>query len=343
MSKRIIFCADGTWQSSAKNTNAYRIFKALTVSADQMPFYDDGVGADGLPLERLIGGAFGAGIFQKVKDGYTKISQVYEEGDQIFLFGFSRGAYTARSLAGMIAVAGLPTKNFSNALVDTAFQAYRDRGNRAKLLESLANCDLFDAKLTMVGVWETVGALGIPSLAGGVDPLLYGFLDTGLHPDVLNAYQALAVDERRAEFPATLWSSQAPGQTVEQVWFPGTHGDVGGGNTLDDNGTALSDITLAWMMNKAAGFGLQFDPAVAAKYALPLDPKFALDTAHPSWSILWGFPKKRAVAADAVLSNSLVLRCVHEKSYRPDNLHFDAGVLSTKYKVENVVAGAESV
>jgi uncharacterized protein (DUF2235 family) len=98
MSKRIIFCADGTWQTPQSQTNVYRLFKALPVTADQMPFYDDGVGADGMPLEKLIGGAIGNGLFQKIKDGYTKVSQVYEQGDDIFIFGFSRGAYTARCM-----------------------------------------------------------------------------------------------------------------------------------------------------------------------------------------------------------------------------------------------------
>ena len=92
-----------------------------------------------------MGGAFGDGIFQKVKDGYTDIAQVYEQDDRIFIFGFSRGAYTARSLAGMIAVCGLPTKNFSHGLVETAFQAYRDKDDRAGLLATLAPEALYDS------------------------------------------------------------------------------------------------------------------------------------------------------------------------------------------------------
>ena len=107
--KRIIFCADGTWDSSSNNSNVYRLYKALATSADQAPFYDDGVGSDGIPIGKIVSGLLGAGLFQKIRDGYTNIAHVYEEGDEIFLFGFSRGAYTARSLAGMIAICGLPT------------------------------------------------------------------------------------------------------------------------------------------------------------------------------------------------------------------------------------------
>src|SRR5580698_5137994 len=205
MSKRIVYCADGTWDTSTSHTNVYKLFKALGVSADQMPFYDDGVGADGNPIVKIVGGAFGTGLWEKIKEGYTKISQVYEAGDSVFIFGFSRGAFTARSLAGMIVACGLPTQAFTDDIVNTAFNAYRDKANRAKLLQSLANCNLVNAEIKMVGVWDTVGSLGIPSCFGGVDPIAYGFLDTSLHPSIQNAYQALAIDERRAQFPPTLW------------------------------------------------------------------------------------------------------------------------------------------
>lgn len=342
MSKRILFCADGTWDNTGKNTNVYRIYKAANVTASQIPFYDDGVGVDGLPVDQLAGGAFGTGIWEKIKTGYSKIAQVYEAGDQIFLFGFSRGAYTARSLAGMIAVCGLPTKSFTDDVVETAFSAYRDKLNRAALLTKLnASCDMFDAKLTMVGVWDTVGALGIPSLIGKVDPILYGFLDTSLHPDVLNAYHAVSIDERRCEFPATLWTSDpAPGQTLEQVWFTGVHCDVGGSYPGDPNGTALSDITLAWMMSKAAALGVAFDAGVQAQYALPVNPLWALDTKHESWNPLWTIPKSRPIAGDATLADSVRIRISNEGSYRPENLRIQNHELDPGYTVIDVVGDA---
>jgi uncharacterized protein (DUF2235 family) len=231
MAKRIVFCADGTWQAPMANTNVYRIYKALQVSSDQVTYYDDGVGADASGIAKVLQGAFGAGLLQKVMDGYTKIAHVYEPGDEIYLFGFSRGAYTARSLAGMIATCGLPTGAFGDTCVSQVFAAYRDPVNRAALLAKLTACGLGSATIRMVGVWDSVGSLGIPAIFGGVDENKYGFLDTALHPDVKAAYQCLAIDEVRAQFPATLWTS-APvtGQTLEQVWFSGCHGDVGGGN-----------------------------------------------------------------------------------------------------------------
>jgi uncharacterized protein (DUF2235 family) len=338
MSKRIVFCSDGTWDNTGNNTNVYKIFKALETTADQVPYYDDGVGSDGLPIEKLAGGAFGAGLFQKIKDGYTKIAQVYEAGDEVFLFGFSRGAYTARCLAGMIAVCGLPTANFTDQIVETAFQAYRNKDQRTELLAGLnKTCDLFDAKLSIVGVWDTVGSLGIPAIFGGVSPLVYGFLDTSLHPDVLNAYHALAIDERRDEFPATLWGAAGPGQTLEQVWFCGVHCDVGGSYPADPDGTALSDLTLGWMMSKASALGLQFVPAVQAKYALPMEPKLALDTKHESWNIAWTFPKRRPIAANASIADSVFVRSEHDSSYRPGNLKFSGADPDPGYQKVPVV------
>jgi uncharacterized protein (DUF2235 family) len=332
VSKRIIYCADGTWDDTQNETNVYKFFKGLTTTASQIPFYDDGVGAEGNLFEHLAGGAFGLGLWREVKEGYTAIAHVYEAGDQVFLFGFSRGAYTARSLGGMIAAAGLPTENFSDALVDTAFRAYRDKANRAAILSTLSASKMDDAKITMIGVWDTVGSLGIPALVGGVDPILYGFLDTSLHPDVLNAYQALAIDERRCEFPATLWTTpSSPTQTVEQVWFAGVHCDVGGGYPEE----GLSDITLSWMMDKGKALGLEFLDAVWVRYGT-VPAKLALDTLHESWTPLWGFPKSRPIQSGSLLGNSVLIR-TEESGYRPRNLQFSGGVPSG-YGIETVVA-----
>ncbi len=233
MSKRIIFCSDGTWNDPATNTNVYKIFKAMNFTADQCPIYDDGGGADGNTVLRFLGGAFGEGFDQKIRDGYTRLSHLYEHGDQVFLFGFSRGAYTARSLAGMIATCGLPTQHTDDNLTNDAFAAYRehDPAKKQPLLNALKQTyDVEQPEIAMVGVWDTVGALGIPAIFGGVDMLRYAFLDTSLHPCVKNAYHAVSIDERRREFPATLWSgAPAAGQTIEQVYFTGVHCDIGGG------------------------------------------------------------------------------------------------------------------
>ncbi len=335
MSKRIAFCSDGTWDNSSSHTNVYRIYKSLLVTADQMPFYDDGVGADANFVFKLVEGAMGVGIQQKVKDGYTKIAHVYEAGDEIFIFGFSRGAYTARSLAGMIAACGLPTQNFSNDLVNTAFDAYRNRLDRASLLKKLSGCDMDEAKIKMIGVWDTVGSIGLSSVVGGVDPIAE-FLDTNLHPNVLNAYHALALDEKRPQFPPTLWNVASPGQTLEQVWFSGYHGDVGGGLKEVPPGTnALCDIPLAWIVSKAAALGLQFDPDVLTALAFPVDASYALEAMHPPHDGL-GQVEPRIVADGATLADSVVVRCQNPK-LRPGNLKFVNGVLAPGYKVASVL------
>jgi uncharacterized protein (DUF2235 family) len=340
--KNILYCADGTWDGTSNNTNVFKLFSSLVVSAQQMPFYDSGVGTDGNPLEKLVGGAFGSGLFQKIKDGYTKISQVYEVGDSLFVFGFSRGAYTARSLAGMISVCGLPTHNFDDQLVESAFQAYRNKGQRSSILAGLAQkYAMSQAPITMVGVWDTVGSLGIPAVFGAVDPVLYGFLDTSLHPNIKNAFHALAIDERRKEFPPTLWTSTPlSGQTLQQVWFCGVHCDVGGGYAPGDTGTnsVLSDITLSWMMEKAVSLGVVISPAALALYTSPLDAKFALDQVHDSWSLLWGFPMRRTISPNSTLSNSVLIRCQHHLGYAPGGLTLQSGIPASTYQIVPVVA-----
>ena len=340
MSKRIVFCADGTWQNPVNNTNVYRLYNALTVTSDQVTFYDDGVGADAGGLTRILQGAFGAGLLQKIQDGYTKIAHVYEPGDQIFLFGFSRGAYTARSLAGMIANCGLPTGAFSDNCVTQAFAAYRDPVNRASILAGLTACGLGQATIQMVGVWDTVGSLGIPAIFGGVDEKAYGFLDTGLHPDIVNAYQCLAIDEQRAQFPATLWTSApAPGQTIEQVWFSGCHGDVGGGTLQGggvDAGTRLCDITLGWMAAKAQALGVTLDPASATQFAT-LPSQYALDMIRQSWAAQDGPPYHRPIDPKADVANSVAVRIQYAQTYLPGNVTIEDGALGSGYTQVNVV------
>ncbi|MGC2111264.1 MAG: DUF2235 domain-containing protein [Candidatus Korobacteraceae bacterium] len=337
MAKRIVFCADGTWNNEATNTNVYKIFKAMNFTAAQCPIYDDGVGSDGGALARFLGGAFGEGLDQKIKEGYTRISHLYEQGDQVFLFGFSRGAYTARSLGGMIANCGLPTQNVDDQQTELAFAAYRQRdpAQRQQQLASLKQRYAPDnAQIAMIGVWDTVGSLGLPAIFGGIDVMRYAFLDTKLHPDVKYACHAVSIDEKRREFPATLWDNPvAPDQVIEQVYFTGVHCDVGGGYPE----TGLSDITLGWMMTKAQAHGVDFDPAVYQFYT-NLDAKHALDQKHESWSPRWAPSKLRDIDDHASVSNSVLMRLQHDASYAPLNLKHATAALAAGYGVVNVVS-----
>lgn len=338
MSKRIIFCSDGTWETPDKRTNVYKLFSALVTDANQIPLYATGVGTNLGPVGDVVGGAFGVGLQVKVKEGYASIAHIYEPGDKSYLFGFSRGAYTARSLAGMIAATGLPSANFSNDMVRTAFLAYRagKTDMRQELLGNLANFDMdMNPEIQMVGVWDTVGSLGIPATIGGVDPIADGFLDLSLNSKIKCGYHALAINERRAQFQATLWDGPAePGQVLDQVWFTGCHGDVGGGE--GDATTALSDVTLAWMIGKGLECGLEFDPAKVAQYQCPMNPEYALDQIHESWRFFCGFPLWRPIPHASTISNSVAIRCQDELNYRPHNLAFENGSLVSTYPISPI-------
>ena len=319
MSKRIVLCADGTWNTPhgpaamPNDTNVRKLFLLLNDDDAQLKYYDSGVGTDGTPFEHFFGGTMGDGLFQKIQDGYAFLSYVFDPGDDIYLFGFSRGAYTARSLGGMVAGFGVPTKNLDNQTVGNVFAAYRtmDPTQRAALKAQLtAQYAMTDVKIRMVGVWDTVGALGIPGqLFSDFDQEKYGFLDTTLSPKVQNAYHAISLDERRAPFMPTLWtnadgSPRANDAQVTQVWFPGVHCDVGGSYSDEQ----LSNITLRWMIDNARACGAQFDEA-AVKAELGAGPFQPLGPQHDEWKLVpWGLPKARTAPDNAVLANTVKLR-----------------------------------
>lgn len=331
MGKKIIICADGTWNTPhgvgavARDTNVRKLYCALADAPDQLRYYDSGVGTDGTPIDHLTGGAMGQGLFQKVMDGYEFLSYVWDPTDAIYIFGFSRGAYTARSLAGMIAGFGVPTKNFDNMTAQKIFDAYRetDPEDRATMKAALTSeYGLTNADVRMVGVWDTVGSLGIPGvLFGMLHQKDYGFLDTQLHPCIKSAYHAICIDERRAQFMPTLWTNpdgtpRANDEQLTQVWFAGVHCDAGGG--YQDCG--LSEITLGWMMKNAIDCGLEFGDAAKAQY-LKIAAGNAVAAAHDEWKVIpWGVPEHRKVPANAVLSNTVQMRMAGDVGYRPENL-----------------------
>jgi uncharacterized protein (DUF2235 family) len=330
--KSIILCADGTWNTphadapSKPDTNVRKLYCALPDTPNQLKYYDSGVGTDGTPLDHLSGGAMGDGLFQKVQDCYQFLANVHDPDDRIYVFGFSRGAYTARSTAGMIAGFGVPTVNLDNMTVRRIFDAYRepDKQKKSALKAALNNAYLLqDVTIKMVGVWDTVGALGIPGIFFNLlNQKKYGFLDTALHPCVERACHAVSIDERRAQFKSTLWTnpdgSFRPNDAqVEQVWFAGVHSDVGGGYQECD----LSDITLSWMMQKARENGLVFSPAAEAQYLTPRS-QIATGPAHDEWKIVpWGIPEHRTIPPAAVMSNTVQTRLDDKHlDYKPENL-----------------------
>jgi uncharacterized protein (DUF2235 family) len=257
--KRLVVCCDGTWQDADKGegyTNVSRLAWAIKPSDDrggkdvlQVVFYQSGVGSEGDLFDKVAGGGVGLGLSRNVRDAYAFICNNYIEGDEIFLFGFSRGAYTARSVGGLIGYAGLLGKGDLDRF-NELWSGYRLRDKVGQDDPRPQFQNRRKARIKCIGVWDTVGALGIPGNFDKIFTEFYKFHDTGLGVHVDNALHALALDEKRKSFLPTLWqqdpAAKANGQTLKQVWFAGVHTNVGGG--YEEHG--LSDITLAWMASE---------------------------------------------------------------------------------------------
>ena len=260
--KRIAIFADGTWSSPIKGraTNVLRMARAVKPEAGgskQIVFYDWGVGTD---RKKLSGGITGAGIDKNIMDCYRFLVHNFDDDDQLFFFGFSRGAYTARSLAGFIRNCGILKRKHANRISD-AYRLYRKRtrASRPDEPESVRFRRKFAvANITpieFVGAWDTVGALGIPvPFWGALNEQEFLFHDTEPSKIVQHARHAVSIDENREDFAPVLWSDK-PNVDVLQVWFAGVHSDVGGG--YRERG--LSDCASYWMLHEAKKFGLEFE------------------------------------------------------------------------------------
>jgi uncharacterized protein (DUF2235 family) len=274
--KRLIICCDGTWdrpgtkddENNTLRSNVEKIHKVIARVApdgtEQLVKYEDGVGATGGLWNRVINGATGGGLDQNIVKAYRFIVEHYVHGDEIYLFGFSRGAYTARSVAGLIRNCGiLQSQNVH--LAQKAFNFYRDR-SPDKHPDSEAAKDFIRqyshaAHVKFIGVWDTVGSLGIPlGWLQLFNKKKYSFHDVQLSSTIKFAFHALAIDERRRLFKPTLWQRSKNSvknktqQHVEQVWFTGVHCNVGGGY----HDERLSDLTLAWMIDRSKLADLAF-------------------------------------------------------------------------------------
>jgi len=274
--KRIVMCFDGTWNKPGDETlppdervesNVSRFYRSVTASGndgiEQVKWYNQGVGTHW--FDRIAGGAFGAGLDLHVINGYQRLAELYNDGDEAYIIGFSRGAYTARSLVGMIRNCGLVSSASASRLTPVAYGIYRTRQDGPDSTTAIAFRSRFarEIKIRLLGVWDTVGALGIPlRVLNDLNNNFYAFHDLRLSKIVDNAFHAVALDEHREDYNVCLWQpTERPEQTLEQRWFVGAHADVGGGYA-DDNGQAerrLSDIALRWMQDKASSVGLGVD------------------------------------------------------------------------------------
>lgn len=388
MAKNILFCADGTWNNTGAETenkvdavsNVYKLFahlagnpaqkteikdltgnileleKSHIVGAEVMQIakYINGVGNSSFKINRALGGAFGFGLIERIARGYTFISRNYEVGDQIYIIGFSRGAYTARALAGLICAKGLLKKKFKQGDAESYDMAqrawYQYRGDiqisnykhklqnlltafsslRNFLLQNTLGAADFiaDVNVNTVAVWDTVGSLGIPDFefddkrAEVKDA--FSFADLNLNSKVLNGLHAVALDEMRLLFRPTLWNKRA---NIKQVLFPGAHADVGGGYVE----AGLSDGALVWMIKELTQLNVLFVATLPANIV----PN-ALATAHKPWGKIVNavgqigariFPVDGSVVAHQSLLDRRMKIVEHDlgeqkASYNPKNWQF---------------------
>lgn len=281
--KRLVVCLDGTWNTAKDETNIDWIAKnVLEANAEPMPqhaHYVEGVGTR--RWERTGGGLSGYGLSEQILDGYEFIRCEWQQGDELFIFGFSRGAYAARSLASFIGLVGRLDGNVDPRMIYDGW--YKNAGARAGHPGSEAKIQRARAAVqghsehvdvTFLGVFDTVGALSAPSELG--------FHDIKLGPHIKNAYHALAIDEEHTDFEPDLWETVPDDTKAQQVWFAGGHGDVGGGHAGAKDNRTLAKVPLLWMMQHAADAGLVLEPEALKQLRQSADPMGAQHVAPPN-------------------------------------------------------------
>ncbi len=338
--KRLVVCCDGTWQQLASPCPSNIIKLAQTVKAiasdgtAQIVFYDEGIGTDS-QATKLMGGATGLGIDRNIQDGYRFLSLNYVPGDEIYLFGFSRGAYTVRSLAGMIYCSGLLDRSHITKAPE-AYELYRNRDIKPKDRIAVDYRQRYGDRvpITLLACFDTVGALGIPGIPAFKQfheqlNKRYKFHDTTLNKCIQNALHAVAIDEIREIFAVTPMKKNldAENQKVVEVWFPGEHGCVGGG-TEEHKG--LSDAALQWMMDSIGhlGLGLEFDPSVIPT---GIKPDYSCHFKNdPGLFKLAGIKLREVSDRIDDLHESTIKRWQSLNDYRPKNLERLADKLNLK-------------
>jgi uncharacterized protein (DUF2235 family) len=344
--KRLIACTDGTWDKpgdtkdgESYDSNVCLLYNAIKDVAEdgtkQLKAYDTGVGSSFGWRDRLLGGTMGTGLDRKIMEMYSFLMLNYQpakppdKSDEIYLFGFSRGAYTARSLVGFIRCCGI-LKPENLHLLETAFGLYRDRNKYTSpdsdaMVAFRRNFSIEDiTHIHLLGVWDTVGSLGLPlSVFKLYNSEKYQFHDVTLSSTVKHAFHALAIDERRKLFEPTLWEPSTKvvtgevKQISEQRWFPGVHCNIGGG--YEDRG--LSNGSLHWMAEKANGAGLEFNNHKLGHFHKEPTARLRNSYTLPFWfwHKIWREVKGRK-HLDQQFDESVDTRLKELKSYRPQNL-----------------------
>jgi uncharacterized protein (DUF2235 family) len=270
--RNIVFVCDGTLSSDrpGEESNAgllHRLLAEFGQLRDQRWKYDRGV--QGTGWRRWYNAASGEGVNLSIMRGYGFIARHYRPGDRIFLLGYSRGGYAARSLAGMIGRVGLLRRRYATQrYVDLAFRFYEVASNSPARRHFTAHRCYGEVAIEMLGVWDTVKSLGLPyPLLNRLAPMATEFHDDELGPHVRHGYQALAIDEDRNSFRPRLWQ-RSPGWQgrLEQAWFPGAHGDVGGEVHRRPAARLLANIPLNWLLRHAERHGLILPPGWETRF-----------------------------------------------------------------------------
>ena len=334
--KRIVLCADGTWNirdqidkttGKRRPTNITKVARAvLPRAADGTPqvvYYHDGVGTRGW-MDRLTGGAFGRGVEGNIRELYRFLIYNCDEGDELYLFGFSRGAFTVRTLAGFMNKFGLVQKNDDYWVPDiyACYEGSKGPGSDEwKRAFHHVNNSRPCPQIKFIGVWDTVGALGAPGLLGQIfNRNKYKYHDVTLNPNIENAYHALAIDERRRPFAPNIWDKPAGwAGTVQQAWFAGVHSNIGGGYNPD----GLANEALHWMVEKAEKLGLEFDKTYL-HFFRPCFNAVLFDSMTAFYKLLRPYVRpigKYMAAGEAVHRSALDRMELNDCKYAPKNLN----------------------
>jgi uncharacterized protein (DUF2235 family) len=316
MPKNIVVCCDGTgndFDDPSTDSNVVKLSETLVLSEAQTAYYHPGVGTMGSPKARgwldsqwshIQGLAFGAGLIDNVADAYRYLMDTYQEGDRIFIFGFSRGAYTARAIAAVLYVFGL-LRSGNEGLIPYILRLYAKLAKAAKAgqipLTPEENFRYTFSRTPAVhfcGVWDTVSSYGWINA-----PIVLLF--DAQNPVIKTGRHAVSIHERRCCYQDNLWGASLAGQDIRQVWFSGVHSDIGG--SYPEPTAGLSKIALEWMLLEAEAAGLLVDAAkanVVLGQTKPVPEKFMPDymppsnamrphdSLHGSWWILECLPHK---------------------------------------------------
>lgn len=328
--KNITLFLDGTWNDredpNALSNVALLHQMSLTDSPQQISYYGKGVGTNG-GYDMKLGGLHGVGLSKNIKKAYKFLVEHYQENDKVFIFGFSRGAYTARSLAGLVYGCGVMEKSFNiSSDINKLYDVYQDKDSSKKEALKAANKK---CPIQMLGVWDTVGALGIPvSFLKNVSDSIFNFHDTKLNSEVQFACHAIAIDERRESFEPTLWEVTPENKNrIKQVWFSGVHSDVGGGYKERHH----SDIALKWMKEQAESRGMLIKPENPYEYQDNLETEIH-DSVYKIFGIEIGEKNRNAILTEdhkPIIHKSVLEKMEKRNDYKPIALwDFDKDTLA---------------